>query len=339
MKKYPTAFAERNRITIAVVGLIACVIVFLVAFNGASLPVIGNGKTYTAHFAEAGGLKKGNEVRVAGVKVGEVTDIDLKGTTVVVKFRAKVDRLGDKTSAAVEVKTLLGRKYLSVDPLGQGDINSAIPRERTSTPYDVNAAFSDLSSTVGEIDTQQLEASFDALSAAFADTPKSVRTMVKGLSDLSRTISSRDDQIGSLLESTAEVSETLKDRNDEFAKILGDGNLLLEELGQRRQTVQAMLRGTARLGTQLRGLISDNEAQLEPALNRLDQVAAILQRNQDNLDKALRQIGPYYRMVASATGNGRWIDSYVCGLFEDNGKQSLRNDFARDCKPKNGGGK
>jgi len=337
-KRYPTAFAERNRIAIALIGIATLVVVFALTFNAASLPIIGGGKTYSAQFMEAGGLKEGNEVRVAGVKVGKVTDIGLDGDVVTVKFRAEIDRLGDKTTAAVKVKTLLGQKFLSLDPLGAGQLAGPIPKERTTTPYDVNAAFSDLSVAVGAIDTPQLEASFEALSDAFRDTPESVRATVKGLSDLSRTISSRDDELAKLFASTSTVSQTLKERNAEFAKIITDGSSLLDELEQRRETVSAMLDGTSRLGVELQGLVKDNEKALKPALAKLDDVARILQENQDNLDTALKRLGPYYRVLTSALGNGAWADTYVCGLFGRDNRPMLDNDIARNCTPSPGGG-
>ncbi|MFD1859242.1 MCE family protein [Aeromicrobium camelliae] len=337
MSTFPKAFAERNKVLIAVIGLLAMTLVFLATFNAQALPIVGGGKVYTAQFAEAGGLKPGNEVRVAGVKVGEVTDIGLDGTVVEVKFRAKGVDMGDQTRAAIKVKTMLGQKFLSLDPLGTEELDGPIPVSRTTTPYDVNAAFSDLSDTIGEIDTEQMEESFTALADAFRDTPESVQGMVQGLTDLSRTISSRDAELAELFAATAEVSGTLKDRNAEFERLINDGSALLTELENRRETVRAMLQGTARLGTELQGLVRDNEAQLRPALAKLDQVAAILQRNQDNLEEALKLLGPYYRGLASATGNGRWVDSYICGLFDENAAPVLDNDIARNCNP--GGGR
>ncbi len=337
-RSFPTAFGERNRVWIAVVGLTVMAVVFLLAFNAQALPVVGGGATHQARFAEAGGLKPGNEVRVAGVKVGEVTDLDLDGASVLVTFRAKGVRIGPQSRAAIKVKTTLGQKFLAVDPLGAGELDGPIPLQRTSTPYDVNAAFSDLSDTIGAIDTDQLETSLDVLSDAFQDTPKAVRESVSGLTDLSRVIAKRDDELARLLKSTREVSGTLKDRNAEFAKLLQDGSALLDELAARRQTVQALLDGTKRLGTQLVGLVRDNEAQLRPALAKLDQVARILQANQGQLEASLRRLAPYYRTLASATGNGPWIDSYICGLFDSSGSPELRNDVVRDCKPRKGGG-
>lgn len=338
MSRYGKAFAERNRVTIAVIGLLSLALIFFVTFNAARLPIIGEGREYSAHFAEAGGLKKGTEVRVSGVKVGSVTGIELEKGEVVVTFTAKDVRLGSQTTAAVKVKTLLGQKYLAVDPGGRGDLDEAIPLERTTTPYDVTAAFSDLSDNIGEVDTQQLEASFTALADAFRDTPESVQTTVAGLTDLSRTISTRDEELAALLESTSTVTETFANRNDELAALISDGSLLLTELENRRATVQALLESTSSLGIQLQGLVSDNEEQLQPALAELDQVAQILTNNQANLDSALAKLGPYYRVLSSASGQGRWIDAYLCGLFGPTGAPQLTNDIVRDCAPASGGG-
>lgn len=339
MARFPTSFAERNKVVIAVLGILAMVAAFLITFNAAALPVIGGGETYTAHFAESGGLRAGNEVRVAGVKVGEVTEVSLDEDTVVVEFRVKGVDLGDQTTAAVKVKTLLGRKYLAIDPAGRDDLDEAIPVEHTTTPYDVNAAFSDLSTEITEINTKKMEKALNVLSTTFEDTPKSVRRMVKGLTSLSRTISSRDDELGELLEASSDVTGTIKERNAEFAKILQDGTDLLDELDKRRTAVHHMLTGTARLGTQLEGLVEDNEKDLAPALAKLDKVSEILQRNQDNLDASLRKLAPYYRVLASATGNGRWVDSYICGLFTAQQAPLLENDVERNCHPKSGGGR
>ncbi|WP_229054389.1 MCE family protein [Aeromicrobium sp. Leaf350] len=338
MSRFGKSFAERDRVVIAAVGLVVLGLLFFATFSSARLPLIGEGREYTAHFAEAGGLKEGTEVRVSGVKVGSVTGVELDGDVVVVSFTAKDVSLGSQTTAAVKVKTLLGQKYLAVDPGGRGDLDQAIPLERTTTPYDVTAAFSDLSENITEIDTAQLEESFTALADAFRDTPESVRTTVAGLTDLSRTISTRDEELATLLESTSQVTQTFANRNDELAALISDGNLLLTELAERRATVTALLESTASLGTQLQGLVSDNEAQLQPALAELDQVAAILTNNQANLDSALAKLGPYYRVLASASGNGRWIDAYMCGLFGPENKPQLTNDVTRDCAPVSGGG-
>ena len=332
-KHYPLAFAERNKVIIAIVALVLLVVGFYVTFEASSLPVIGSGDLHKAYFAEAGGLKKGNEVRVAGVKVGKVTGIKLDGAKVEVDFRVKDVDLGDQTTAAVDVKTLLGQKYLALDPAGTRPLAGAIPVDHTTTPYDVNAALSDLSTDIGQIDTGKMEKSLDVLADAFKDTPASVRSMVNGLTALSKTVSTRDTQLAQLFDKTNSVSKTIADRDDDLAKIVDDGNQLLTELASRRDAVKEMLAGTAALGTQVKGLIKDDQAALTPALQKLDKVSEILQKNQSNLDAAAKRLGPYYTMLTSAMGNGRYVDAYLCGLFTDQDAPVLDNDVVRNCHP------
>jgi phospholipid/cholesterol/gamma-HCH transport system substrate-binding protein len=339
MSRFRRSFAERNKIAVAFLGTAALVAAFLVAFNAESLPIIGGGTVYTADFAESGGLRSGNDVRIAGVKVGQVTEVSLHRKTVVVKFRVKGTGLGDESTAAVKVKTMLGQKYLSVDPVGDRPLRGAIPVQRTTTPYDVNAAFSDLADDVGKINTRQVEESLDVLSAAFKDTPASVRRTLSGLTALSKTISSRDDQLAGLFKNTSTVTRTLASRDSEFAKLINDGGALLDELQQRRAAVTALLKGTAQLGESVRGIVADNEQQLRPALAKLDRVTAILNDNQSHLELALKRLGPYYRILTSAMGNGRWVDSYICGLFDNQDRAVLDNDVVRNCHPVKGGGR
>jgi phospholipid/cholesterol/gamma-HCH transport system substrate-binding protein len=333
MARFPRAFAERNRVVLAVVGLLVMGVLFYGAMNMSSLPVVGDGKVYQAVFTEAGGLRPGDEVRVAGVRVGEVTEVRLDGEQVVVSFQAKGVDLHGETTAAIKVKTMLGQKFVSLDPLGSGSLDGPIPLDRTTTPYDVNEAMSDFAETTNEIDTKQLEASFDALATAFEDTPESVQKMVAGLTGLSRTISSRDSELDELLDATEGVTGTLADRTTELAALVTDGSDLLGELQKRRAAVHDLFVGASELGQQVRGLVDDNEKTLAPALDKLDRVTAILDRNQDNLDHALELLGPYYRMLGAATGTGRWVDAYLCGLFDKEGNPVLENDVARNCYP------
>ncbi|WP_410668481.1 MCE family protein [Amycolatopsis sp. cmx-4-68] len=311
------SFQKRNPVPIALVGIAVLALAFIAALNSEDLPVIGGGTTYSAEFSEASGLQKDNDVRIAGVKVGKVSDIELDGASVKVSFKVKDAWLGDRTSAAIKIKTLLGQKYLSLDPQGQGSLNpgNAIPRDRTMAPYDVLDAFRGLSQTVDNIDTKQLAQSFDTISQTFANTPEDVKGALSGLSKLSDTIASRDTQLSNLLANTREVSQTLVDRDAEVQKLLTDGNKLLDELAKREDAITSLLNGSRELATQLQGLIDDNDKQLDPVLTQLDQLTSMLQRNQDSLAEGIKDFAPFIRVFTNTIGNGRWFDNYICGLL------------------------
>lgn len=311
---------ERNPVIVAVVGLVILVGLGSAAYAADDLPVIGGGTTYTADFTEAAGLTPGDEVRVAGVKVGKVTGVSLNGAKVKVAFRVKGTWVGDRSTAAIMIKTLLGDKYLALDPLGPArqDPRARIPTSRTTSPFDVTQALNQLGSTLGQLNTDQLGQSLEAISTAFRNTPPNVRRAVDGLSALSQTISSRDTQLARLLTGTRKITGTLAAQNAQFEALLRDGNLLLGELEQRREAIHTLLTTTTTLAQTLTGLVNDNQQQLQPALQALDQVTGTLQNNQKNLDQALQVIGPYYRLIGNTVGNGRWLDGYLCGLIPKN---------------------
>ncbi|PXY19538.1 MCE family protein [Prauserella muralis] len=308
---------ERNQAAVGAVTLVLIGLLTLAAYYSDDLPLLGNGTTYSAHFAESADLKAGNEVQVAGVKVGEVEEVSLDGTRVLATFKVENVRLGDATEAAIEVKTLLGEKFLALRPKGQGvlDPNEPIPLERTSSPYQIQDVFGDLSSTVRDIDSDQLARSFEVIAESMRNTPQHLKDALGGLSALSRTVSSRDEELARLLSNTSGVSKILADRNETLRRVIDDGNLLLTELQNREQAIDALLSGARQLSDQLSGLVADNRAQLTPALRELNTVTDLLQRNQDNLNRSLELLAPFTRIGANATGNGRWFEGYICGLL------------------------
>jgi phospholipid/cholesterol/gamma-HCH transport system substrate-binding protein len=305
---------KRGPVPLAITGILVIVLTLVLAFNAPRL--LQGGTSYKAEFGEAAGLVAGDLVTVAGVEAGRVDSVELAGDRVLATFTVTDAWVGDETSASIEIKTLLGAKYLALDPQGAGDMaaDATIPLARTASPFDVVEAFNGLSGTIDELDTDQLAVSLNTLSDTFRDTPPEVRGALDGLSRLSQTIASRDEEIKQLLGGTRELSAVLADRNAEFETLLADGNLLLAEIQNRKDAISALLDGTRELSVQLRGLVADNQEQLNPTLEALDRVAAVLQRNRDNLDEALEKQAVFTRLFANAVGNGRWFDNYVCAL-------------------------
>lgn len=312
-----TSPRTRHPIAIGIIGLVVIALLVTAAYNVDRLPIIGGGTTYTAEFSEAAGLQTGDPVSIAGVTVGRVSAVELAGDRVRVSLRISDAWIGDQTNAAIEIKSLLGAKSVSLDPRGQRalDPRLPIPLSRTAAPYDVIDALDGLSGTLQQIDTGQLEQSLQTLADTFRGTPEEVRGTLDGLSRLSRTIASRDQEIRQLLAGTQTLSGVLASRNPEFERLLADGNLLLAEVRRRREAISALLTSVQSLSVQLRGLVADNSAQLRPALEQLDRVVAVLQRNQHNLDQALQLAPVLIRLLTNTAGNGRWIDNYVCGLL------------------------
>ncbi|MGW0288403.1 MCE family protein [Streptomyces tuirus] len=313
----PKAFRDRNPVVIGAAGLTALALLTAAAFNADSLPLIGGGETYSAAFSEAGGLKPGDEVRIAGVKVGKVEEVDLAGDHVEVTFKVKGDpEVGSQTGASIRVKTILGAKYLALHPKGPGRLKpgSEIPLRRTVSAYDVVQAFSDLTTTTEEVDTQRLAKALDTLSTTFQDSPEEVRASIKGLSKISRTVASRDKALRGLLDHANGVTGVLSDHTEDFSALVKDGDKLFKEISKRRTAIHKLLKTSAALGIQLSGLVEDNRAEIGPALKGLNTFVRMLERNQASLDRSVALLAPYVRVFTNTLGNGRWFDAYVQNL-------------------------
>ena len=257
-------FSERNPVLIAINGLTLIVVLMVVAMSFNRLPLI-SGTTYRAQFTDASGLVKGEEVRIAGIKVGAVTDIRLEDSLVEVEFTVEDVDLGSDTTAAIEVKTLLGQHYLSVTPAGSGDLdeNAVIPVERTSTPLNIVPAFLRLTEQTQAIDTDQVAEAFDALSSVLRTTAPEIRGTLRGLSRLSRAVTTRDDEIRELFAHAENVTGVVADRDQEITQLVRASNSVLEVLDSRRDTIARIIDGTSDLAVQLRGLVADNAKELE----------------------------------------------------------------------------
>jgi phospholipid/cholesterol/gamma-HCH transport system substrate-binding protein len=318
------SFSSRNPTPIGAIGLVFLLVLLLAAFNASKLPLIGGGTEYSAYFTESANLKSGDDVRIAGIKVGKVQSVSIVPERNLVKatFTVKNGFIGNQSRVDIKLKTLLGAKYLNIDSIGQQgqDHNKTIPVQRTTTPFDIYPAFTQLTRTIHDINTDTLSQSFRTLAEDFQGTPKDVRPVVTGLARLSTTIASRDQALRTLLSRANQVTGTLASRDQELTRLISDGNLLLAELNARRDAIHSLLINTQTLSVQLSGLVSDNQKTIGPLLDSLDKILTLLRNNEDSLDRGLSLLGPFYRVFNNVIGNGRWFDNYiqnfsVCGVF------------------------
>ncbi len=315
------SFSSRNPLPIGIIGLVFLLVLLVAAFNAASLPLIGGGTQYTAYFSESANLKPDDDVRIAGVRAGQVQTVSLQrnnktGYHVKVTFTVKQGWVGNQSTIDIKLKTLLGSKYLEINSTGSKAQASGdpIPLSRTTSPFDVYPAFTALTDTVQNINTADLQKSLRTLASDFSGTPSDVRPVVTGLSRLSTTIASRDGELTTLLANAKKVTGVLAARDKNLAELLHDGGLLLAELNARRDAIHQLLLNTSTVSAQLRGLVSDNQKTIGPLLDQLDGVLQTLEANQDSLDRGLALLGPFYRVFNNVVGNGRWFDNYIQNL-------------------------
>ena len=310
-------FRERNPVVVGAISLVVMAAVMVAALRADDLPIIGGGDTYHAMFTEAGGLKVNDEVRIAGVRVGKVNEVELDGDRVKVAF--KVDDAADfgtDTRAAIKVKTILGSMFLSLEPAGGGQLaeGATIPASRTSSPFDVVEAFEGLASTSDQIDTDQLAESLTTLADLTRNTPDEFRGALSGLSRLSSNIAAKDEQLNSLLVNLERVSTVLDARDEDIIALMEDADVLFRALVARRDAVHELLVSSTTLSKELTTLIRQSREDLAPALAHLENVVAVLNKNEDNLDASLRLMAPFYRVFANTLGTGPWFDTWIANF-------------------------
>lgn len=309
------SFRERSPVAMGVAGLVVVLALVVVAFN---LTVLSGGTNYSAAFSDAGGLKPGEDVDVAGVKVGTVGAISLQGDHVLVDFSVGTHvHFGTRSVVKIGIATILGEHYIEIDPAGPGEQSpgAEIPTSRTVPDFDVLPALQSLAGQTQEINTTAMARAFNSLSAALEYSPQNLRNTLHGLQQISTAVSSRDTDLNSLLQHSSSLTSVLASRTGDLSALVSDGGLLLQQLNARSTVISSLLTGTISLSNQVTGLIRENHATLSPALSNLHRLIGVLEHNQSNLENAIRILGPTVTASADAIGNGRWFDGFVQNLL------------------------
>lgn len=319
-------FRERNPVTIGALSLLTIAALLVAAFRADSLPLIGGGDKYSAYFTDSSGLKKNDEVRIAGVRVGKVKSIELVDGKVKVNFQLRTDsKFGRETGAQIKVKTLMGQMFLALEPAGAGQLDegSTIPVSRTRSAYDVVEAFTGLAERVDQIDLDQLKDAMNAVATATSGTPAGLRTTLKGLSALSENVAARDRQLNALLVNLEGVSKVLADRDEDIIGLMQQSDVLMRALVARREAIHRLLVSSAQLSRELSLLVRESKADLKPALQNLKSVVDLLNRRRTDLDNSLRLMAPFYRVFANVLGSGPWFENWVSNLPPADGNASV----------------
>ncbi len=312
MKRYSDAQILR----LGAMSLVLMLVVMAAAFNLSKFPGFG-GTSYLAEFSDASGLHRGNMVQVGGIRVGRVQDVTLEGDTVLVQF--EVDNgveFGTESQASVEVLTLLGEKYLELTPAGAGqlDEDTRIPKDRTQSAYDIVGVFGDLTTTTEQIDKDQLIEALDVVADTVDSAAPEIEESLTGISRLSRTVASRDSEIKSLLSSSKGVSKLLADRSQDIVSLLRSSDLVFAEVQRRKDAIHRLLVNARSLAVELRGVATDNQRQIGPALREVDELLALLNGKEKELKATLAALGPYVSILGNIIGTGPWFDAYAVNL-------------------------
>lgn len=300
------------------IGVILLVLIVAVGLQPERLARLATALRYEAVFAEAAGLVVGNDVRMSGLKVGSVADVSLEeGKALVVFSVDSAVTLGSETTAHIRTGTLLGQRILTLESVGTETMHprDVIPVSRTSSPYSLTEAVSDLTTNTAGTDTQGINEALDSLSATIDQIAPRLGPTFDGVSRLSRSLNDRNDTLRSLLVSAGSVSGVLAQRSQQLNTLILSANDLIGVLDDRRQAIVSLIGSVSALSKELSGLVADNEKVLAPTLQKLNSVTAMLEKNRDNIAQALPGLAKYQITQGEAVANGYFYEAFVSNLL------------------------
>lgn len=299
--------------------------------------------SYTARFLQAAALKVGNPITVAGIPVGEVKSMKLMGDHVEAKLAVRNDVfLGAESRAVIKITTILGSRYLALEPAGSGSLpDRTFALNRTEVPYDLQEALADVTTTYEQVDSDKFAQTLSVLGKQMAGLPAVVPQALANTQKLANIIATRRDQLGNLLQTTETVANTLRAQQSTVGSLVRQGNTLVGEFVARRASFQAMLAALTSLVETLSGIIIDDRPELEKTLVNLRELSDLLGKH-DDLLRSILQSGPVaLRGLANATGNGNaadinvsnglLIDSWMCAI-SGRAEQFGMIEYFQDCK-------
>ncbi|WP_280364476.1 MlaD family protein [Nocardia wallacei] len=204
-----------------IAGLVAAVLL-IIAIGAVYVTGTTPEREYSADLAQAGSIRTGDDVRVAGIPVGKVKSLTLLPDRVRMKFTVD-DKVfvGDQTALGIRMLTVVGGYYLAMQPAGTRPLGSAIiPRERVTLPYNLTQVFQDAVQPVRDIDGNVLRETLSSLSTAVDGGPDSFRAALRAVGDLTGIMDRQNADISRTLALADEYLTALRENADVLVRLI-----------------------------------------------------------------------------------------------------------------------
>ena len=330
------SFRERRPAVVGIVSLVAIALGLAGAFSIDKISALRGVYPIAADLQDAAGLQVGNEVRVAGVKVGKVTDIRLRpgAARIWMEIEDHV-RVPVETRLEVKLRTLLGQKFVDLqlprgfvaassggrDPSGAtsgflagGDV---IPRSQTSIPFEIYQAANEGTDVLQGIDKASLRRMIRVLARTAVGSKEELGRAVVALDRATGVLAPKSKNISALLRQSRSVTETLAESDADVDGLLQRGASVLTVLAERRQTISSLLAATKDLALNLGLLLRNARGSLQLATADLDDILLAVESETASIDAALAEFGTAQEMFGRPLKFGRFVEGHVCAITSE----------------------
>jgi phospholipid/cholesterol/gamma-HCH transport system substrate-binding protein len=275
-------------------------------------------RDYKAVFADATGVVKGDDVRVAGVKVGSVTDVDIvQRSRALVSFTVQDDTsISGATRALIRYRNLVGQRYISLsEGIGDGrqlPDGSTIPIERTQGALDLTVLFNGfkpLFQALSPSDVNQL--SYEIVQV-FQGEGGTLEGLLGHTASVTQTLAARDQLIGDLIDNLNEVLVHVGNRDRELGRLITSFRDLMSGLKSDRKAILASLDEVSALSVETADLVSGIREPFVRDIKGLRAVAGNLDANKAELDRAIQVLPIKLEKIGRTAIYGSWFNFYLC---------------------------
>ena len=280
----------------------------------------GDKAEYRAVFSDATGVVDGDDVRIAGVKVGSVRDVDIHdGDKAVVTFTVDTQsQLTASTQAAIRYRNLVGQRYIDLNP-GTGNPSilregATIPLSRTEPALDLTVLFNGFKPLFEALSPEDINKLSYEIIAVFQGEGGTLESLLAHTASVTSTLASRDQIIGELIDNLNEVMVTLGNRDEELSELLIRMREFISGLSQDREAILGSLDSISDLAVETSGLVTGIRKPLAKDISELRKVAGTLDRNKAELDRAIQVLPIKLQKIGRTAIYGSWFNFYLCNF-------------------------
>ncbi|MCD0449523.1 MCE family protein [Actinocorallia sp. API 0066] len=313
------SFRDRPPILVGLVSLTAIGLVIAATFAVGTMGLLKDRYTMSGIFADTGGLRDGNDVLVAGVRVGEITGVEPqfdKGHVLVTwKVDSDVD-LGPATRAEIRMTNILGGRYLRLTgPVAKpylADVperERRVPIERTQIPITVNEVLQEGTTALKGLDAETFGKVLDEIGGLPAKTRKELAHALGRLVDVAEELEGDEVRIGDLLDNSERVIAIVKDKEETLSQLVNNALDLIATLRKRRTQLSLLLGGGSGAVKTMDRLIVNQQKQLIGIIGDLNRTTTALDPRMDDLNTAMAWAGPSLTAFTDIGNYGNWVDT------------------------------
>ncbi|RZQ63233.1 MCE family protein [Amycolatopsis suaedae] len=316
------------------VGIFAVVTVLLTAVLGATIANTDFGATagYTARFTDASGLKTGDDVRIAGVKVGQVEEITVaesaESNHARVRFTVEsAYTLPAGVTATIKYRNLIGQRYLSlkttVDGGGTLARDGEIPLERTSPALNLTVLFNGFKPLFQALDPQQVNQLSQEIIQVFQGEGATIESLLAHTASVTSTIAERDQVIGQVIGNLNTVLDTVNQRGPNLGRLVDTTQQLVTGLSEQRKPIGEAVAALGELSDTTASLLGEARPALKNDIAALGHLSGNLADSEELLEHLLRVMPGNLAKFTRTLSYGSWFNYYLCGLSGTIGISSL----------------